>query len=317
MVPLLHEPRHAHGARGLRDAPPRLPKQLDGRAHLLVGHCDEFVDEVTAEGKGVRAGRAHRRAVAEHVDVVQRHRLARGDRRLHARLVHALDPDNANVRVVGLEPAGHRRRHATAADLDVGHVVRPLPRHDDTVRQRALAAHGAQVVVGVDVGAAGLLGELLGFHTGHVVGVADQDNLDLVAAVAPHGGLLHPWRGQGHVDACVGAEFPRRDGHALRMVPRRRRHHAAGLLLFGQECHAVVGAAPFVGVDGGAVLALEEDLGGDRNVEHLERCRFGHGIDPLARHENLVEQFLPHATHGPGPPGGPQCVRRLCRRHRG
>ena len=63
----------------------------------------------------------------------------------------------------------------------------------------------------------------------------------------------------GHVHPAVDAHRPARHREALRVVARRRAHHAGGDLLVGQLHQQVVGAAQLVRADRLQVLALQVD----------------------------------------------------------
>lgn len=109
------------------------------------------------------------------------------------------------LRVVSPQPARDRCRHATAADLEVGHVERAVAARRRFIGDGALATHGGEVVVGVDKGEA-LRRRIFQRRTcGFAIGIANEHNLDVIAAVPSHLVLLHPRRGHGHVNppACT------------------------------------------------------------------------------------------------------------------
>src|SRR5690606_15478271 len=90
-LPFLEQPRESHRARRFRNAALRFPEQLDRRAYLFIGHGQPFVHQIAAQGIRLRARLTHRRAVAEHVYVIQRHGPPFADGRVHARLIDPLD----------------------------------------------------------------------------------------------------------------------------------------------------------------------------------------------------------------------------------
>ena len=113
--------------------------------------------------------------------------------------------------------------------------------------------------------------------------------MKLPAVVANPVALLFGRFGR-HVDAAVHTQRPAGIGEALRMVARRRAHHAGGQLLVGQLHQQVVGAAQLVGAHDLQVFAFEVDRrAGDRRqpVAQLQRGGRDYRRDSLGRLVNV------------------------------
>ena len=88
-----------------------------------------------------------------------------------------------------------------------------------------------------------------------VVGGKDEGTLFVPQAAKLQGrkrwiAFFHHPKGTLHVDAGANAERFGREGHALRMIARGGRHHAAFALLRRELRHAIARAAPFVALHG-------------------------------------------------------------------
>ena len=158
---------------------------------------------------GEGADFAHCGAVAENINLFESHRLARFDCRSHGGLVFALDSDDMDVGKVNLQPTRGGGSHAAASHLQVDNIERALARHHNLVGQGALACHHCEVVVGVDVGEAFSSSTLVSRGAGAIVAVTVESNLHLVAAVPFDCDLLHPWRGQRHVNDRLSGQLAR------------------------------------------------------------------------------------------------------------
>ena len=171
------------------------------------------------------------------------------------------------------EPEGDACRHAPAAH-----------RQQDVVRQLAqlfLDLHGDGGLAFDHIGIverrqeipAFLRAPLLRGGQADVEIVADQVNLDIVAA--EHPGLLDLLlrRGDGHEDHAALAHVAAHEGDALGMVPGRGANEQLLIRLFA---HCVQRAADLVGTDRAQVLALEVDVRaetfGQMHVALQRRC---------------------------------------------
>ena len=171
-------------------------------------------------------------------------------------------------------------------------VERAVAGEHQLIRDGGLAGDGVDVVERVDVGEVVFraIGEGLRRHLIEII--ARQNDLDRVATVEFHGMLFHQRRRQRHEDFRLYAQHSCGECHALRMVARAGGDDGSRAL--GHEHGgAVIGAAPFIGVDRREIFALDEHFGVDsRNHDFLQRRRLAHVIDAGAREQDFVEQAV-------------------------
>ena len=208
---------------------------------------------------GQRARPVHRGAVDELVDVIQRDGLPRGQRGDHRCGPGRLDAQHRSAR----RPLGQIGRDACDA-------AAATDRHDHQIRlavelvenlggDGALTGHRARIVVRRHQRRAGPRDVIERRGSGLVVRLADGDQLDEVPSVVADAVALLLRRLGGHVHPAMDAHRPARHREALRVVARRRAHHARGDLVVGQLHQQVVRAAQLVRPDRLQVLALQVD----------------------------------------------------------
>jgi hypothetical protein len=187
-------------------------------------------------GIGQRSRPLHRRAIDELVDMVQRHRLAGGQRGHHRSGAGRLDTQHRGVgRPLG-EIGGDAGDAPATADRDHHQVGLPyelseLIEHFDG--NCALTGHGAWVVIRRHQRGAGALDVRQRRLGGQIVGRSTHDQFDELPAVVADPVALLFGRFDRHVDAAVHTEHPARVGETLRVIARRRAHHARGHLVIG------------------------------------------------------------------------------------
>ena len=213
--------------------------------------------------RGVRQppGPAHRGAVDELVNVVQGHRASVGQRRHHRRRACRFDTQHRGVR----RPLGKVGRDAgdapAASDGDHHQIRLRVELVEEFDGDRALAGHGARVVERWDQRRAGARHVSERGLGRQIVGRSADDQLDELPAVVADAVTLLLRRLGRDVDATANTKRSACEGEALRMVARRRAHHAGGQLLRRQLHEQVVGTAQLVGADGLQVFAFEVDAG--------------------------------------------------------
>jgi hypothetical protein len=302
-------------------ASPAAPGLLD----VALVHQQQVVHQARHHLLGDLARRAHGYALGDggiaHGVLRALHGVDHGRKalRLHA---HHLD-----AQLERLGRRGHARDEAAAAHGEDEHVQpRLLAQH--LQRQRALACGDGLVVVGVHEGQALLMGELVGMRACFLQRVAVQHHLGAEAARALH---LHAGREARHDDHRAHAQALCVVGHALGMVARAHRHHAARALA-GRELREPIARAAFLERGGELqVLELEEHLRaydlGERlgfhagRLQHVAAQAFGGGLDVLeAEHPAIVaptsRPSLARCRAAPVPPFQNWC-RKVMRKLRG
>ena len=126
VLAVLEHGGQAHGAGGFGDAAQALPQHAHRVADLGVGDGLDAAQRVAADFERQLARLSNRRAVAEQVHLIERHRFSGLERGFHRCLARALDADDRDVRPVGLEPGGNPGRESAAADLEIGGIERAV-----------------------------------------------------------------------------------------------------------------------------------------------------------------------------------------------
>ncbi|MNI01789.1 hypothetical protein D3C73_546430 [compost metagenome] len=159
-----------------------------------------------------------------------------------------------------------------------------------------------------------------------------------IGAATAHADDLQLRRRAGHDDGSVDPQLPRRQCHALRMIARRSRDHAASLLRLAQLHQLVVGTADLEGKGRLQVFALEQDLvaqGFGQGRCRLQRRAHGQLIDRRGKdffhvafkqglligcetHRRLLTLIGARETESKNPPRGRVgcCSRELARQMR-
>ena len=160
-----------HAARVVEDV-------LDGGAHLVVRDAHDLVDGELRDLERVHADGAHRDAVGEDADVVERDAPAGLQRLVHRVRLERLDADDADVGQHGLDVAGDAGEQAAAADRHEHRVQRlALPVPDDLVADGALPGDDQRIVERVDEREPGLGDQAIAVGLRVRVAVADEDDL--------------------------------------------------------------------------------------------------------------------------------------------
>jgi hypothetical protein len=166
-----------------------------------------------------------------------------------------------------------------AADRNEDRVDRARMLPQDFHADRALPGDHFRIVERMHVGERAAALELQSLLVGLGVGIAVQHDLGAARRDRVH---LDARRGDRHHDHRLAAQALRRERHALRMVPRARRDHAAAQARLRQPGHLVVGAAQLEREYRLQVLALDqhavaEALGKPRR--RIERRLDRHVVD--------------------------------------
>ncbi len=227
----------------------------------------------------------HRGAVDELIDVFKRDRLPRCQCGDHRGGPCRLDAEHRSIR----RPLGQIRRDAcdaaAATDGDDHEVRLGVELVENLRGDGALAGHRPRIVVGRHQRRTGARDVVERCRRGLVVGLADGDQLDEVASVIADAVALLLRRLRGHVHPAVDTHRPARHREALRVVARRRAHHACGDLVVGQLHQQVVRAAQLVRPDRLQVLALQIDRGAGglrQPLAELQRAAGDHARNSLS-----------------------------------
>ncbi len=175
----------------------------------------------------------------------------------HGWIAGGLDPDDAQLRALGLEHRGDAGDQPAAAhrhqqQFQLRRLVQQFQAH------RALAGDDQLVVVGVDEGQAALGGDLPGPLAGLADAVAVQDHLRPEGAGARH---LHVRRVAGHHDNRRDAQLPGVVSHRLGVVAGGHGDHPASARLRAQGFQLDQGPAVLERAGKLQVLQLQADLG--------------------------------------------------------
>ncbi len=222
--------------------------------------------------------------------MIQRHRLAGGQRGHHRGGSGRLDTQHRGVRRPLRQVGGDAGDATATTHRDHHHVGLAIELLKHLDGDGALTSHGARVVVRRHQRGAGALDVSVRGLGGQIVGLSPHDQLDELAAVIADPVTLLDGRLGRHIDPAVHAQRPARIREALRVVACRRAHHAGRQLLVGQLDQQVIGAAQLVRAHDLQVFALEVDLrAGDRRqpIAELQRGGRDHGGDPLCRTVNV------------------------------
>ena len=160
------------------------------------------------------------------------------------------------ARDAGRQPAAADRQHHDVGRAAARHLV------GDLVADRRLALDDVLVVEGRHHVAAARLGEIDRGAVAVVEEIADQPDLDELAA--EDAGLVDLLlrRRHRHEHHALPAEMPAHEGKALRVVAGRGADEQRRVGAVGQRmAEEIEGAADLVGADRRQVLALQEDAG--------------------------------------------------------
>ena len=248
--------RHRQRAGRLGDRAVVLEDVLDGRADLVGADQHDFVHVFLREPEGLLSDPAHRDAVGEYADPVERDAPAGPERVVHARRVLGLDADDPDLRVERLHVRRDAGNEPASADRHEYRVERPGVLAQDLHADGALPGDDVGVVERVDERQPPLARYLDRLLVGVVEIVAVQHHL---AAEVEHRLDLDVRRGLRHHDHGRNAAAARRQRHALGMVAGRGADHAAAGDGLGEVRDLVVGAAQLEREDRLQVLALEQD----------------------------------------------------------
>src|SRR5690625_4590531 len=173
-------------------------------------------------------GPAYGGAVDETVDPVERDGLPRLHRRCHARRTRGLDAHDAYRRMMLGKP-GHAARHeSAAADRHEQYVGRLTQLLHDLAGDRTLTGDDVGGIEGRHQYGAGIRGIGASARGRRIVGLADDDQLDMVAAECGDSAALLARSRAGHIDPCIDTELLACVRHALRMIARARAHDEIG-----------------------------------------------------------------------------------------
>ncbi len=276
---------------GQQRGDPRRPGGLDhllgafqaeqqGPGERRLRHGDDPVALCRQDAEGDVARPAHGYAVGHRRQRRHRHRTPRGDRARvgrHRLRLHADDPHGG---VEALHRHGDPRCQAPAADRDQdGPGLRALL--DDLQAEGPLARHDVGVVERVDEDASGPRRDAQRLVERVLDRRAVQHHRRAVTAGRLHLRQRCPLR---HHHGGGGAQQARGERHALRVVARARRHHAAGPLGSRQPGDPHIGPAYLERPGALQVLALEVDRAADLLREHPR-------IQQRGRRDHLTQQL--------------------------
>lgn len=178
---------------------------------------------------------------------------------------------------------------------------------DQLHRHRALARDRPRIVERRHVDRTAALGIGVGGRTGHVVGAALHDQLDLALPQRQDRLALLPGGVGGHVDPTPHTEPGAAPGQPLPVVAGTRAHHAARPLGLAEAADEVVGAADLVGAGQLPVLALQQHLGVHQPAEPAAALQIGAPYDGAQHLGRSLDRrrINSRCTHDPTLVAGP------------
>ena len=287
--------RHGKRPRRLHHRARVVEDVLDGRAHLVVGHPDDFLYRLLHDRERPLADFAHGHAVGENPDMFEPDPAAGGERLIHGVGFERLDADDLHLRPDRLDVAGDPADEAAAAHghEDRRDAVLSVPQN--LVADRALSRDHERIVEGMDERHPVLLHERVAVRLRVAITVADEH--DLGAHVA-HGVHLDLRRRLRHDDDGPQPELSRGIGDALRVIAGAGRDDAARALLGGEMRDAVVRAAQLEAEDRLLILALEQHVVAEppRQTSRRFERRFARHVVHTAG-QNVVKELGDHGFH--------------------
>src|SRR5690606_4675286 len=254
-VPL--QARDRERACRLHDHAAVLENILDRGADLVRLDEHDLVDDLLRDRERMVADPAHRDAVGEDADVIERDHVTPAQRVVHARRLDGLDADHGDLRVELLDVRADAGDEPAAADGNEYRGWRPLPLARELEGDRALARDHVGIRERVHECEPLLGGELHRALVRLVVGVPMQHRLALQRATRIHldgGGALR------HHDHGAPAPLARGERDALRVVAGGAADHALRQLVRRHLRNLVERAPALEREDGLQVLALQPDV---------------------------------------------------------
>ena len=176
-------------------------------------------------------------------------------RLVHGIRIHRLHADDFDIRAQLLDVSRHAGNQSAAADGSKDRMDGLRVLAQDFHRDGTLPGDHIGVIIGMHKNHPVLLLQFQRMLIGIGIGIAVQHHF---RATAGNRLYLDLRRGRRHHDDRFAAELLRAECHALRVVPRRSRDHAALKLLRRELRHFVVCAAHFEGKHRLHILALEQ-----------------------------------------------------------
>ena len=183
--------------------------------------------------------------------------MSLGERGDHRRRAGGLDAQHRSPGGAFGEIGGDARDATAPADRNDHQVRFAVELIEQFDGDGALPGDRAGVVVRGNQGGAGARDVVERGGGGFVVGLPDGDQLDELAAVVADAVALLLRRLGGDVDPAADAHRSACHRETLRVVARRRAHHARGDLVGGELPQQVVGSAQLVRADRLEVFALQ------------------------------------------------------------
>ena len=291
---VLLDARHRQGAGGLRDGARVLEDVLNCGANLIGGHEQDLIDVLLGEAESLLADAAHRDAVGEDADAIQRHAPAGTQRFEHSGRVLGLDADDLDPRIQRFRVGRNPGDQTAAADRNEDRVDGvAVQLAQDFHADRTLTGDHVRIVERVHEHQTALARQLDGPFVGMIVVVAVQH--DLAAQI---GDRLHLdfRRRQRHDDEGGYAARARTERDALGVVARGGANDAALRTDRGELSDLVVRTANFERKHRLEVFPLEEHA--IVQAARQARRHFQRGLGRDVVHLGFEDSFYVIFLHG-------------------
>ncbi len=214
---------------------------LNRGADFVRADRDHLIDDLAREPEGFLADPAHRDAVGEDADAIERYARALLKRTVHCIGIVRLDADDPDLReeIFHVRTDAGDQPSAAHGDEDcVDLIARALTQ--DLHSDRALSGDDVRIVERVDEGELAISSERERVVIGMIVVIAIEHGFPAEIDDGLHLDLRRRLR---HHDRRRNASMSRSERDALRMIAGRRTNHAAPRCRLGQVRDLVIGAA--------------------------------------------------------------------------